>query len=354
VNTDVKPPSDHHPTLFVLVDYHDGNLPDPEREVVESHVRGCGWCSTIVESIDDDFGPIEPDVPSEIRLPQALVAVVRHARQDAFGVTEEREPEPGDLWLLEWNGTEVLGAVLGQAAERRRWEVVPITAAGPGDTGSPEVVGSAESPLGVALRLWPSLRADVDQGVFFRWYATASQEVTSRASAHSADQQSKSWEAAMQLADLSAAMQELGGAEWLPAQTEVAPARLIDERMRALHLTPTKAARAAGIRPARVMQLVRGEAIADPDEARRLASVLGVDPAVLSGAPDLPEPLIDAVSKPQWRPMVRLRALREGVSEAVARLAVATEVLALPARTSSGERDAEAWKSLIRQYLDVS
>lgn len=234
-----------------------------------------------------------------------------------------------------------------EADQPRRWVVAPTTVGGPEDATGQIIVDAEASPIGVELRIWVSLALPVDQGVFLRRYASMPQ-VQDRV--HAATKRvPKSWDAVILLAEIGAAMHTLTEAEWLPAQAPSSTS--ITDRMRAMNVKPSQIAAATGISADVVRDIARGAAPPTPAQATALAGVLKADASELMATPELPVELVEATSRPRWRPMIRRRAGQGGVTEAAARLAVATDVVGMAARTTHGKRDAAAWDSLIGQYL---
>lgn len=340
MNTDMEP-RDGHPSLLEIVDYHDGDLPEGSRSDVEAHIRACEACSNALSEVGERIGPIEPDLPEPFALPQGVVDAIREDTAPPSDVA------PGDLWLLEWGGTSVLGFVMAMADQPRHWMVAPTTVGGPGDGTGQVVVDAESSPIGVELRIWTSLVTPVDQGVFLRHYTSVPhvQELAPAAM----EEVPKSWDVVILLAEIGAAMHTLAEAEWLPTQAPSSTS--IADRMRAVNVKPSQIAETTGISADVVRDIARGAASPTPAQATALAGVLKVDPPELMSAPELPVELVEAASRPRWRPTIRRRAVQEGVTEGVARLAVATDVVGMAARTTTGERDAATWDALIGQYL---
>lgn len=339
MNIDVGTLEDWHPSLIELVDYRDGDLVEPRTSVIESHLAGCSACSETVAAIaDDEFGALRPDLPEPFALPAALTEFLAG---DPTG-----QPEPGELWLLEWAGTSMLGVVAGPADGPHIWRVAPVTLEGPADTSDLAVVDDDESPIGLRLHLWAFAEQTVDHGVFLRRAAQVP-GVLSLLNEFS-DRIPRSWDAVMLLAELAESFDMLVSAKWL---LESSARESVADLMNARQLRPTEVAAATGITAAVVRDIARGVKAPSANEAEALARVLGVDVDALGAIPAPPPALIEAVSQPRWRHFIRLRALRDGITEAAARWSVATGVLALPARTSQGERDVSTWNALLGQYL---
>lgn len=339
MNTDVGTLEGNHPSLIELIDYRDGDLVESRSAVIESHLTSCSVCAEAMDAIAvDEFGDISPDLPEPFALPLKLT--------ELLGEVPDGEPAPGELWLLEWDGIAMLGVVAGPAGGSHLWRVAPVTIEGPADTGDLAVVESDESPIGVRLHVWASAEQSFDHGVFLRRSAQLPGVLSLLA--EFSNRTPKSWDAVMLLAELAGSSDVLVSAKWL---VESSPRDSVADLMQARELRPTDVAAATGIAASVVRDIARGVRVPSASEAERLARVLGVGTDTLSIVPEPPSALVEAVSQPRWRHLIRVRALRDGITEAAARWSVATGVLALPARTSQGERDVTAWNALLGQYL---
>lgn len=335
MNTDMGPMDDRHPTLLELVDYHDGDL-DP---AAAAHLATCADCDATVATISGDLGAVEPDLPAPFELPTALINLL--AAEPGGG------PAPDELWLLDWDGVRMLGIVDSADEDPHKWRVIPASIDDELEPDGPMTVDSATSPIGMPLRLWATAAAVVDHGVFLR----RSGEIPGvRELLAGPAEAPPSWDAVLVLAEIGHSMETLTSASWLPDTTEELVS--VAELMRSRNLLPTAVGAATGIAAARVRDISRGVAQPTATEAGLLGELLDVDPAALRVSTEPPNELVEAVSSPRWRPAIRLRALRDGVSEAAARWSAAADVMALPARTTAGDRDVETWNALLEQYLD--
>jgi hypothetical protein len=342
VNFDVTPTDDaRHPTMLDIVDFHDGDLDPATSDALATHISWCQACSNLEAGISERFDTIEPDLPEPFDLPSELVHLLRD-------VPAER-PLPGELWLLDWEGERLLGVVQGRGERPLMWTVAPATIEADDElTGSAAEITEEASPIGLPIRIWAQATVAVEQGVFLHRAGTLpNPEQLDRSDDRPG---ASSWGAAAILAGLGRTLDTLGTAQWIPASDTSA----VDagELMAAQRLQPTDVEAATGIPASRVRDIARGVVEPSPSEAQRLAELLGTDPDAVRSTPEPPLALIDAVSSPMRRPAIRLRAMRDGVSEAVARWSATVGVMAMPARTSGVERDADAWDDLLEQYLD--
>lgn len=342
MNFDVTPTDDaRHPTMLDIVDFHDGDLGPATSDALAIHISWCQACSNLEAGISDRFDTIEPDLPEPFELPSELVHLLRD-------VPAER-PVPGELWLLDWEGERLLGVVQGHGERPLMWTVAPATIEADDElTGSAAEITEEASPIGLPIRIWSHAAVAVEQGVFLHRAGTLPD-----AEAPVGDDGrpgERSWNAAAILADLGRALDTLGTAQWI--RTSDTAAVDVGELMASQGLRPTEVEAATGIPASRVREIVRGVVEPSPTEAQRLAELLGTDPDAVRSTPEPPLALIDAVSSPMRRPAIRVRAMRDGVSEAAARWSATVGVMAMPARTSGAERDADAWDDLLEQYLD--
>jgi hypothetical protein len=114
-----------HPLDFVLADYSDGLLQEPEQSQVADHVAGCVLCSSIVAGTAPAEGAFNTrgwKTPQELLASQArFPEFVTHALQDAV-VTA---PAPGQLWILRSDEVSHLAVI---AAVDEDVAVLPVTA----------------------------------------------------------------------------------------------------------------------------------------------------------------------------------------------------------------------------------
>lgn len=342
MNFDVTPTDDaRHPTMLDIVDFHDGDLDSATSDALATHISWCQACSILEAGISERFETIEPDLPEPFDLPSELVHLL--------GSVPAERPVPGELWLLDWEGERLLGVVQGRGDRPLMWTVAPATIEDDDElTGSTAAIGEEVSPIGLPIRIWAQAAVAVEQGVFLHRAGTLPD-----AEAPVGDDGQpgeRSWDAAAILADLGRTLDTLGTAHWIPTSDAVVVD--VGELMASQRLRPTDVEAATGIPASRVREIARGVVEPSPTEAPLLADLLGTDPDAVRSTPEPPLALIDAVSSPMRRPAIRLRAMRDGVSEAVARWSATVGVMAMPARTSGVERDADAWDDLLEQYLD--
>lgn len=332
---DSHPRATRHPADVDLVAFADGELVGQAADEVRHHVAGCPDCSETLRDLDD---PIEGDITDVVgELPEGIASL--------YSTEAWRDPQPEEIWHLEWDSDAALAVVLSAGDDGL--EVAPVTAEGPGDAAT-VVVPAAESPLGVALFVWLGLRRPVPLGVFSRPGGSVriDQDAPAAASAGPLTP-----DTAMLRAELAGVVDRFSAAAWAPSPAMAAGAVSLSQLLRDRNLKATELARAAGLQPADITALARGVREMSADEASRLAAALNVTPDTLRRPAVIPPALIRAVERPLHRLTIRLRALGENIGEAAMRLQVAHGVLAMPARTSAADRDAQTWDELVRHYL---
>lgn len=329
-------PSDEHPLDVDLVAFADGELAPDAGALIESHLGTCARCREVVAALDAPMGDFDLEVLSD--LSPALTSV--------FSAEPEREPEPGDLWHVEWDDAAMFVAVLdldddGVVAVPLSFEAV--------DDDPAVVIAAEESPLDTSLYAWVTLERVLPLGVFSRLAGVLPPGALvpeRRAAAASR----KSWSGAITLADLAFAADRLADAAWTPQLA--APLPSLAELVEARGLRPSGVSAATGIPAGQLTSLLRGQREPTDTEADRLAHVLQADVSVIKRPLAIPRELVRAIERPIHRAKIRARAAASAVSEAVARRQLASAVMAMPARTSHAERDVEAWDELVRHQLD--
>jgi transcriptional regulator with XRE-family HTH domain len=248
------------------------------------------------------------------------------------------------VWRLAWDDAAVMGVVLDVAGTNV--SVAPATFESPDDPVT-VVVPAADWPIGADLHIWHRLATDVPLGVLLAPIGA----VPDRYLAPGAEVDAVFGAAtALMLADLVPETERLAQAVTIaeppPAVEAVAFTELLADR------ATSEVAAATGIPMATITAFRRGRQRPTVDQASRLAAYLDVPVRVVSGRVSIPAALIEAVQRPAHRLSIRARAARQAISEAVARLLVAEEVVARPARTTGTvERDVDAWDELVRQHL---
>lgn len=329
-----------HPLVGDLVDYSDGTANDATRAWIAEHLEECDRCDEVVDGVQDEIPGIEPPRWSPASVPPGVVELLLDEVED--------DPQPAELWLLDWDGARLLAVVLAADRGDHQFEVAIASLEDPGPDGGIHHVEPADSPLEEDLYIWNGFRRTFDRGVFLRKAGRVPDVLGDLE--HSESTVPQSWRAASQLAELGGAARILVDATWLPYidEASIPMAELMNER----GLKPSDLARETGLSTACVRDVGRGVRQPTEDEWALLAVALGVEPSGVDAPLRIPDALAAAVSRPRYRFKVRARAFRDGVSEAAARLGLVAEVLAMPARTTAGERDESTWTALLEQCLN--
>jgi plasmid maintenance system antidote protein VapI len=319
VNPSARPAQ--HPLDIDLVAWIDGSLNEGLAHTVEEHVAECRRCADLVAEV---AGPL--DGSSELEeLPTAT----------GFSLTGEVTAQPaiGEVWVLEWDDAAFL-AVVTSGADTATVRVVPVTAEAPPD-------GEHSAPGEARFHAAAAEAVTVPLGVFReRVAADGAVEWT-------ATTRPPSWTTALHWATSLAALEKSRHASWVPA---VADGDSLADLVRARGLRPRDLADRTGLEPGAVTDLLRADRALTVDEAARLAEVLGVEASELMRV-EIPPALAWAIERPTHRARIRRGAAESGRTEAEQRIIEAQAVMAVPARTTSRDRDVDTWDELLRHHL---
>jgi plasmid maintenance system antidote protein VapI len=142
---------------------------------------------------------------------------------------------------------------------------------------------------------------------------------------------------------------ELAAASWLPAAAG-GPVR-VGELLQAAGLQATRVAEHLRLPPREVLKLVRNQRPLSPEEAVRLAELLGVAPRTLDTTVSIPAALVAALDRPQRRAQLRALAEAAGTSEAAFRRAEALAILPMTARRAGAPDAGPDWEQLVEDRL---
>jgi plasmid maintenance system antidote protein VapI len=142
---------------------------------------------------------------------------------------------------------------------------------------------------------------------------------------------------------------ELAAATWLRA-TASEPARL-GELMQTARLQATQVADHLGLPPREVLKLVRNQRPLSPEEAARLAELLGVAPSTLGATLFIPTELVAALDRPHRRAELRALAEAARISEAAFRRGEALAILPMAARRAGAPGAGPDWEQLVEDRL---
>lgn len=343
-DVDMPRPFGGHPVVDDLVALADGDLSGPDAQEVRDHLDGCAACRAIFDRVG---APID--------LPSSDDPVDRYTFVPLAPMPVTGEPVVGDLWQLDWEADALVAVVVDIADDH--FVVAPVTTEPPSDAAEaariqlivPDTIvwawpATAEVPLGVfGHPVGTASAADVDE-VRRRMRETRDRSLLEDLAIGGLD--------LLRRADLAAAVTALADAQWLPDAAEEALS--VRDLMAERGLRPSLVAELTGLPASAITELARGVRRADDTEAAALADVLDVPAARLRGGVSLPGALVRAVERPVHRAAIRARAIAAGMTEAIARLAVAEAVYARPARTAGDtERGVDAWSELVAHHLDA-
>ncbi len=328
-----------HPTDLDLAEFVDRQLDNVATEAIRRHLDACGLCRALLA----DTGPANwsTNRPTLVA-PSAPLAL-------AVGFTQPAgEPHPGELWRLEWQHDAALALVL--EVEGGRVRVVPAVVE-PISTDTTVVLISAEdSPLTIALAAWATLVTWVPMGVLdvsFGKVASLALAELQRAVTMRRPPLSSTDAAIPEYIRLAAIVGRLALARW----TDDYVADPVDLRARSQEVGVSVAilSETLGVPPSDITELFRGHKVPTDDQVNALARVLDVDPLSFSRAPTIPDDMTQAIERPGWRPHLKKRARRFGISEAAARRQLAAELLPIAARTTGRSRGQPDWTQLIAE-----
>jgi len=279
-----------------------------------------------------------------------------------FAAGEVPEPQPGQLWRLEWEGAAALAMTWGIHDDFVT--VIPI-AEDPAFSDEYTLHAEPEeTPIGISLALWVGLESAVPMFVLERCLGLLGLlpevEVTRKAfragvlpkvrvTIGSAitdplDERLQYREA------LAARITELAEARWLPEMEEEVAS--IEQLAEAAAVSVDEIPDRLSLPPAERLRFHRKLRPIYPEEAETLGEWLGAEPnRVLATNPKLPKELVAALDQPRWRPYLRASRAQHQIPEPEIRQKVAYSVLAHAARTT-GEADAALdWERLIKDYF---
>lgn len=322
-----------HPEDVDLVAFADGLLDDLEARVVADHVAGCSQCAEAIADLD---GPFDPVSDVSVALPADLSSLF----QDPAG-----DPQPSELWRLEWDGAGLLAVVL--VVEGETIMVAPVTFEEPNDPVA-TVVPAGDSPIDAPMYVWHRLTRQVPLGVFLAPAGELPMAYLAEEPAAGAFGE----DTALLMADLAMTAGALAEAWTLTAAASTPEAGAPLPDLLRQHV-PSEIKAATGIATAAVTELRRGDRSPTAEEAELLARYLGVPADTIRGQVPIPLPLAWAIERPIHRRHIQARAAANRVTELRMRRTVAEGVMPLAARTTgTAERDVAVWDELVRHYLD--
>jgi plasmid maintenance system antidote protein VapI len=272
------------------------------------------------------------------------------------------DPDAGQLWQFEWDGRGAVGLIVRVDADTLL--VVPAEDDPHLGDDWALVLDEADSPIGLSFVLWTGLAVSVPLrvlnvllGVVPEPVMTGVQDALATRAAHQsgaadgigAPISSVLDERAQLVESIKRRFAELAAATWLPAAAGE-PAR-IGELLQAAGLQATQVADHLGLPPREVLKLVRNQRPLSPEEAVRLAEVLGVAPSTLGATVSIPTELAAALDRPHRRTQLRALAEAARTSEAAFRRTEALAILPMAARRAGAPGAGPDWEQLVEDRL---
>jgi plasmid maintenance system antidote protein VapI len=345
-----------HPSDLELVAWADGDLAGAETSLIGAHVDRCPVCRSLIAGLQPPIPhpAFRPAVPKMEVLPRSLMEVLA-----AGAVTD---PGAGQLWQLEWNGRGAVGLIVGLDADTVR--VVPAEDDPYLGDAWALLLDEVDSPIGLSFVLWTALAVSVPVRVLNVLLGVVPEPVMARVQdALAAQTPNRSGaangigapissvldERAQLVETIKRRFAELAAATWLPA-TVGEPAK-IGELLQAAGLQATQVADHLGLPPKEVLKLVRNQRPLSPEEAVRLAELLGVAPSTLATTLSIPAELVAALDRPHRRAQLRALAEAAGTTEAAFRRAEALAILPMAARRAGAPEAEPDWEQLVEDRL---
>ncbi|MGO9881364.1 MAG: helix-turn-helix domain-containing protein [Acidimicrobiales bacterium] len=145
-------------------------------------------------------------------------------------------------------------------------------------------------------------------------------------------------------------MEVLEEAAWAPAGAEAID---IGGTMRARGLTPSRVAQQIEVDAGEVTALVRGDRMPTPEQATKLAPILGVAAEALTAPHAVDPDLMWVLDRPRFRRRLAERGRSNGVTDEIAwRYYVATSELPTAARFTQSSGARSRWTALVEDYLN--
>jgi plasmid maintenance system antidote protein VapI len=345
-----------HPSDLELVAWADGDLAGAESSVIGAHMDTCPACRALIAGLQPPLAPLtsRPAAPTTEVLPESLMEVL------AAGCVAD--PRAGQLWQLEWDGRGAVGLIVGVDADTLL--VVPAEDDPHLGDDWALLLDEADSPIGLSFVLWTGQAASVPLRVLNVVLGVVPELVMSRvqdalgaraanrlgaADGVGAPISSVLDERAQLVEVIKQRFAELAAATWLPA-TAGEPAR-IGELLQAAGLQATQVADHLGLPAREVLKLVRNQRSLSPEEAVRLAELLGVAPSTLGATVSVPTELVAALDRPHRRAQLRALAEAARTSEAAFRRGEALAILPMAARRAGAPGAGPDWEQLVEDRL---
>ena len=330
---------------------------------VQAHLAGCRVCRARLTAAGD---PIDSrlDEPAAFQLSaDSAQSRIPAALADRMaGYDYDATPQAGELWRAEFRG-EVALVYVHRVDEREQLaHAMPVGE--DVDYADAATVVVAYGPWGMPLGVWVDAERAVPLVVLDRPLAAFEHDVVEDVTAvrqwlRTGKPHDVSSVGAVITSDLDpriayrhALAQPLDSLATVldPVDTPTEGASLANQ-LKAKGLKASAVAGALGWEPGDAVQLMRGSRMLGPDEAVRLADLLGTDPAMVTAVAPQPDiELLRAAHAPRRRRQIRDWAHRRALAEVVAREQAVAESMAMSRRDRAGGGDID-WDRLLDDFL---
>ena len=263
---------------------------------------------------------------------------------------EQDDPVSREIWRVRWGSTVQLVVILDVSTESVVASPLSYDVA-LGDNHAVQV-SPLNQTLGYEVIAWTSLERQLpifvldvvlgkvdDDGLL----AIRSQVGSGASITNALDERCQVHDA------IEERMEVLAQARWLPASIQV---RNLASVMRERLVVPSDISKALGIEPGTATAIVRGERGVTPEQAGRLAPLLGVTEDDLLAPAAINPQLVHELDRPVFRQRLWEKGRQEGATdEATWKYHVASTQLALAARTTDRATERDRWRGLIEEYL---
>lgn len=266
----------------------------------------------------------------------------------AFAATPG-EPQTGQIWRARWATSVQL--VFVHDITDDSVDAVPVTPDVAVAGGIGVVLDKGRTPLGFDAVAWTPLRRRLPVRVLEVVFGSADDETTERVAGDAGESEPLSVldERAQVVDAIAERMDALAGARWVPDVTELVDIAAV---MRERNLGPGRVAGLVDVDPGEITEIIRGDRTPNRALADKLAPVLGIDAATLTGPRTVDPDLVRVLDQPRFRRRLAERGREAGVvDEAQWRYQVATGELPVAARTTGHADNYRRWLGLVEDYL---
>jgi hypothetical protein len=262
---------------------------------------------------------------------------------------------PGQVWRARWD--DVLSLVFVDSildGTRSLIRVAPVRIGADEADDSAIVLPKSSNPLSVALSIWPELVTEIAEVVLENW-VTGVEAFDSLASITAAADRGELRRGLPILNSMSSRLRDRILLEL--AMEVLAKAANVPSGQGKIDVLLTGAvastiAAVLDIEPRIALQILRGDAFIDYEQAERLATLFNRDPEELVRAnPAAPDELVTTLTSLRRSRAIRELAQKQGVNESHAFATAVRGSYALAARGEGVERD---WAARVDRYFEVA